>query len=236
MKKYSYVWDVPLRLFHWGLASAVFYSWFSIEVLDDMQQHFYAGYAVLTLLLFRLIWGFIGSPYARFCSFIFSPSEVIEYAKDLFSKSNPSKNPKYLGHNPLGGLSAMLMIVALLAQASLGLLSSDDYFFGPLSGLVESTTIGLASQFHSLNSNLVFTLIGMHVLAIIFCKIVKKQALTAAMFTGKKPSVLIDVSGEDNRLFKQLLAVISLVVCSLIVYWLATAFLDRLPTPTESYY
>lgn len=236
MKKQSYVWDVPLRFFHWGLAIAVFYSWFSVEVLEDMQQHFYAGYAVLALLLFRLIWGFIGSPYARFRSFIFSPSEVIDYAKGLFAQSSPSKSFEFLGHNPLGGLSAILMIVALLTQASLGLFSSDDYYFGPLSGLVESTTVGLASQLHSLNSDLVFILIAIHVLAIVFCKIIKKQALTIAMFTGMKPSELPDKSGEDNRRFKHLLAVISLVVCSLIVYWLTTAFLDRLPSSTESYY
>lgn len=236
MKKLIPVWDLPMRLFHWSLVIAVFYSWFSIEVLENMQQHFYAGYTVLTLLLFRLVWGLIGPGYARFRSFIFTFREIGGYAKTLLSRSQLSKGTTYIGHNPLGGVSALVMIGLLLAQAVLGLFSSDDYYFGPLSGLIDTGTIALTSQLHSVNSNVVFSMIGLHIAAIAYYKFSKKQDLTKAMITGRRLFSEPVTGDEGWRPLSNLLALITLFICIVAVVWLATAFLDRLPTSTESYY
>jgi len=233
MKKIM-VWDLPTRLFHWCLVCAVFYSWFSIDVLENMQHHFYSGYVVLTLVLFRVGWGFIGSPTARFRSFLYSRSEFLSYTRNIASMGGK----KYLGHNPLGSISVIVMAVLLLAQAIFGLYSSDDYYFGPLSGLVDAETIALLSELHSLNSDIVFAMIGLHIVAIAYYKIRKKEALTLAMISGKKGV------GESDDLMEigqakpasNVIAIVYLVICIALVYWLATAFLDRVPTSTESYY
>jgi cytochrome b len=231
MKKFILVWDLPTRLFHWGLLLAVFYSWLSIDVLENMQHHFYSGYVVLTLLLFRLVWGFVGSYYSRFKSFRFSPVEILSYAKNLGSKSARH----YLGHNPLGSISVVLMIAVLLAQATLGLFSSDDYFFGPLSGLISSKSIAQISELHLLNSNAVFAVIGLHILAIIYYKIRKSEHLSKAMISGYKQ--LDDRCAEQqSKPASSLLAIAVLIVCATLVYCLATAFLEIVPSSTESYY
>jgi cytochrome b len=236
MKIQIQVWDLPIRLFHWSLVASVFYSWFSVDVLENMEHHFYAGYTVITLLLFRLVWGFIGSSYARFRSFIFTPKEIIEYAKHLFSTSTPNETAYTHGHNPLGSVSVIAMLLVLLTQAGLGLFSSDDYYFGPLSGLVDTSTMGWLSQLHSLNSNVVFGIISLHITAIAYYKFRKNQGLTKTMITGRRSLLGSGVHEQTMRPGQNLIAVIVLIMCILTVYWLATAFLDRLPTSSESYY
>lgn len=231
MKKITLIWDLPTRLFHWCLVLAIFYSWLSIEVLENMQHHFYSGYVVLTLLLFRLVWGVVGSEYSRFKSFIFSPSVLISYIKNMLSKSSK----RYLGHNPLGGISVIVMICTLLAQSILGLFSSDDYFFGPLSGLISSELLARLSELHSLNSNVVFAVIGLHVLAILYYKIVKREPLTSAMLSGNKEVNEVDAATEP-KVASRLLALAVIILCAALVYYLATAFLHLVPVSTESYY
>ncbi|MFT6098493.1 MAG: cytochrome b [Arenicella sp.] len=247
MKKFILIWDLPTRLFHWCLVVAVLYSWLSIEVLENMQHHFYSGYVVLTLLLFRLVWGFVGSQHSRFKSFLYSPSVLLSYSKTLGFKSGSkvgskvgskprSKSAKrYLGHNPLGGISVVLMVGVLLAQSILGLFSSDDYFFGPLSGLISAETIALTSELHLLNSNAVFAVIGLHVLAIIYYKIIKSEPLTSAMLSGNKEIHEGDTLPE-SRIASRLLALAVIILCAILVYYLATAFLHLVPISTESYY
>lgn len=236
MNKKIVVWDLPTRLFHWCLVSAVFYSWFSIEILEDIEQHFYSGYVVLQLLLFRLVWGVVGSHYSRFASFYYSPRYTLRYLKSLWSPNAE----QYLGHNPLGSLSAALMIIVLLSQAMMGLFSSDDYYFGPLSGLVDNEIVTLLSELHLLNSNMVYGVISLHIVAILYYALRKKDALTKAMITGEK-RVTDDIDYADlessNKLpASKLLALIIFLCCAVFVYYLATAFLDRLPSPLESYY
>ncbi|MFT6407519.1 MAG: cytochrome b [Arenicella sp.] len=232
MTKRVAVWDLPTRLFHWCLVLSVFYSWLSVDVLENMQHHFYSGYVVLTLLLFRLIWGVVGSYHSRFTSFLFSASETINYAKSL---GGTGSGKRYLGHNPLGSISAVLMILVLLAQAALGLFSSDDYFFGPLSGLVSADSIARLSELHLLNSNAIFALIGLHVVAIIYYKVRKRESLTSAMLSGNK--ALRDSQAPlETKPVRYLLALIILLLCAALVYFLVTAYLDVLPSSTGSYY
>lgn len=232
MKKRIKVWDLPTRLFHWGLLAAVFYSWLSVEILEDMQQHFYAGYVVLTLLLFRISWGLVGSRYSRFRAFFFPVSEIMAYIKGITQTSNKP----YLGHNPLGSLSALAIIFVLLSQASLGLFSTDDYFFGPLAGLVSRDTMAWLSSLHLDNVNVIYALLGLHVLAIIYYKLRKKEPLTKAMLTGYKATDCKQQEHSQMKPASNLLALVILTLCAAVVYFLATAFADQLPSSSYDYY
>ncbi len=233
MKKHLQVWDLPTRLFHWSLLIAVFYSWLSVEILEDMQQHFYAGYAVLTLLLFRLVWGLVGSRHSRFHTFFFPISEIASYIKKITKVSEQN----YLGHNPLGSLSALAILIVLLTQASIGLFSTDDYFFGPLAGLVSSDTMAWLTSLHLDNVNVIYGLLGLHVFAIIYYKFRKKEPLTKAMITGTKTiNPNNHAATEENKPASNWLALIILILCAALVYWLSTAFLDQLPISDYDYY
>ena len=228
------VWDLPTRLFHWALLSAVVYSWLSVEVLEDMQQHFYSGYAVLTLLLWRLAWGFVGSRYSRFRRFFFPPRELLDYAKAFFCRTARGTNTRYLGHNPLGSLSALAIILVLLIQGSLGLFSTDDYFFGPLAGLVGSDTMAQLTGLHLDNVNLIYVLLGLHLAAIIYYQVVKKESLTKAMVTGRKNNV--DDKAHQPKPASNLLALVLLLLSAGLVYWLTNAYVDLLPAADYDYY
>lgn len=218
------VWDIPTRLFHWALVILIFYAWLAVEVLEDMQQHFYAGYSILTLVLFRLCWGVFGTVYAKFSNFIYSPKQIFNYAKTLGDKSSKP----YLGHNPLGGLAVLLMLFALLLQTSTGLFNSDDYFHGPLSGLVSSQLRSLAGEVHALNFNFLIALIALHIAAVLLYVLYKKQRLIKAMISGNK--VAQTDSSAAIKSSKLILALLLLLVCAGGVYYIATGFTDTLPS------
>lgn len=228
MNKPSKVWDLPTRLFHWGLLAALLYSWLSVEILEDMQQHFYAGYCVLTLLLFRLVWGVIGSRYSRFRSFIFSPSQIICYVGQLSVNEH-----EYHGHNPLGGLAVMAMLLVLIVQVTAGLFSNDDYFYGPLSGLVSSQVSAWFTRLHSNNIYVIYALMALHVFAIAYYQFAKNQSLTKAMITGNKD--LAKEEGGVQRQTSNLVALIVLLVCAALVYCLINVFSASIPTPDYGY-
>lgn len=171
------VWDLPLRIFHWALLLLVAGSFLS-ESFDNLDVHAKIGYAVLTLLLFRILWGFVGGTHARFASFVKGPSAIRAYLNGTY---------KGLGHNPIGALSVLALLLVLLAQAASGLFTSTDEFFeGPLAKLVSSELSAALTEFHEFNSNVLWGLVGLHVLAVFFYRFVKKDNLILPMLTGKK--------------------------------------------------
>lgn len=109
------VWDILVRIFHWSLVAAFVVAYLTSE--EENPLHVYSGYVVLGLIVFRLLWGFVGSKYARFSNFVYSPSEVIRYVKNARS----GQNPRYLGHNPLGGWMIMAMLITLFVVTLSGL-------------------------------------------------------------------------------------------------------------------
>lgn len=183
----------------------------------------------MTLILFRFIWGFVGSRYARFGSFLYPLKEIASYAKSIKSRN---KNRGYLGHNPIGGLSALAMMLAILLQVSTGLFNTDDYYFGPLNGLIDKNLAAFFSSIHQLNFDLLKLLIATHIIAILYYKFYKKENLSKAMITGKKNPFATD--DENNsaaiRGSKLALALLVLMLCAGIVYGLANAFSDTLPS------
>jgi cytochrome b len=173
------VWDLPTRLFHWALFLAVVGSFVSAdEGGNALDWHARFGYFILSLLLFRLIWGVVGSHYARFLNFIKSPQMVLVYLK------NPTE---IAGHNPLGALSVIALLGFLLLQAVTGLFASDDIAFeGPLSKYVSSNWVEFLTSAHRLNESVLIGLIALHVGAILYYRWFKKVNLVKPMITGDK--------------------------------------------------
>ena len=211
------VWDLPLRLFHWLFALSVATSWATAKAgVDWMQYHIYLGYFVIGLLVFRVIWGFIGPRHARFSSFLERPAAVWSYARGLFS----SDSHVSVGHNPLGGLMVILMLALVAVQASTGLFTTDTILWtGPYYPSVSSATASLLSTVHNVNFNLILAAVGLHLAAIVYYRTVKKQNLVSAMFTGYKPAAVVPEHHAitSSQLLK---AIVVSAVSSAFVYWL----------------
>lgn len=177
------VWDLPTRLFHWILVSLIIVQWWSAESTDGMSYHVWGGYGVLVLVLFRLIWGFVGSETARFGSFIHGPAAALGYIKRLLR----GETPHYLGHNPMGGWSIVAMLVLLLVQAGTGLFANDDIMTeGPLYPWVSKATSDWLTTVHRINFNLLLLVIAIHISAVLFYLLVKRENLIHPMLSGRK--------------------------------------------------
>lgn len=178
------VWDWPVRLTHWLLVFCIAVSWWSAEQ-HAMDWHRYSGYTLLGLLIFRIYWGFAGSSSARFSQFLRGPRELIAYLRE----SREAR--RHAGHNPLGGWSVAAMLTLMLAQVVIGLFVSDvdGLESGPLSHLVSFDTSRTLAEIHEIVFNVILTLIALHVAAILFYLLVKRDNLVGAMLTGKRSHV-----------------------------------------------
>ena len=175
------VWDLPLRIYHWLLVIGIFGAFITSE-WDDRNIHQFFGMAVLGLCMFRLVWGFIGSPSARFVSFINPPNHVIEYVKQILAKKNPTE----AGHSPLGGWATIALILITSWFAVTGSFSNDGILFeGPYSHLLPSASM-LATKLHKNAEFLLLIIILTHLAAIAFYYFWAGQNLVAAMIHGKR--------------------------------------------------
>jgi cytochrome b len=176
------VWDLPVRLFHWAIVVLIFLAW-ATEEWDRMDWHVWIGYTILTLLLFRLAWGFVGSDTARFLWFLRSPVAAWRHLSHL-RRREPDHE---IGHNAAGGWMVLVMLGLLGVQAGTGLFSNDDANTeGPLLHLVGKQQSDWLSHIHSLNFNLIEGVIVLHVLAIILYGVLKRQNLVRPLVTGIK--------------------------------------------------
>lgn len=179
------VWDVPVRLFHWLLLVLLGFSWWSGEQ-GWMEYHAWSGCAILTLVLFRIVWGFVGSDSARFADFVRSPRFSYAYFRSVLQRQ-----PKaYLGHNPLGGWMILSLLLVLLVQAVTGLFGNDDSDYeAPLSHWLSHDTSSLITTLHAYNFDLLLGLIGLHVAAVLTHQLLRRDDMIKAMFTGVKTRV-----------------------------------------------
>jgi cytochrome b len=184
------VWDLPTRLFHWLLVAAIIGSFVSVKLGGNaMIWHGRFGFLVLTLLIFRLLWGFFGPTHARFKHFVKGPRAVMQTLRGQY--------PETIGHSPLGALSVLAILLLFLTQALLGLLTSDEIFYdGPFVRHVSNQTVEWATRLHRLNEWLLLGLIGLHLSAIGFYAWVKKKNLVGAMITGDKPLKDLDLKAD----------------------------------------
>jgi hypothetical protein len=189
MKKIIRVWDLPIRVFHWLLVLCIIGSLVSVNFVDNaMDWHAYFGYSVLTLLIFRIVWGFVGSTHARFASFIPNHKKILDYLQGNTACG--------LGHSPLGALSVFAILLALSVQALTGLFADDEIAFqGPLAKYVSNSLVSILSEIHEANQVVIYTLIAIHIAAIIYYKKFKGEDLIKPMISGDKE---IDPSEEAN--------------------------------------
>ena len=183
------VWDLPTRLFHWALvllvcASVVTGKFDSLLGPSTLEWHRRSGLAILALLAFRLAWGFAGGTHARFASFLRGPKAVVAYAMGV-AKGGAEETA---GHNPLGGWSVVAMLAALAAQAATGLfLVQEDYAFeGPLARHVSGAVSDRLGSIHEVNFWVIATLVALHLAAVVFYTVAKRQDLVGAMIGGDK--------------------------------------------------
>ncbi|MCL7939123.1 cytochrome b/b6 domain-containing protein [Halomonas sp. ATCH28] len=219
------VWDLPIRLFHWALVSTVALSFYTMKTggapfVFPVEIHGRAGLVVLGLLLFRWGWALAGSHHARLWHFLHGPRAMLDYLRAL--RRGPL--PPYAGHNPLGGLSVLAMLVSLSVQATSGLFLSDDIFFqAPLHERVSSEVSDSLHTLHHWNAQLLIALIVLHLVALVVHRL-KGERLVGAMVTGRKrlpggPEKVADESAVPARGSPWLAAAL-LVVAIGVVGWL----------------
>lgn len=208
------IWDLPTRLFHWLLTVLVIFS-FVTGKMGELEWHFRSGYAILTLLLFRLFWGFAGSHYARFSSFLPSPSRVWS---TLHSK-DPSAITRGVGHSELGTLSVYTLLIALVFQAIAGMFSNDGSFTeGPWVKFISGALSDRLSTLHYYNSWLLVGLTVLHVAAIVYFLIAQREDLITPMLTGDKLG-LSATAAEDGAAIRLRAAVLLAAAGSIVFYF-----------------
>lgn len=175
------VWDLPTRLFHWSLVTA-FIGLIVTGNIGNMVWHARLGYFILSLLLFRFVWGFVGGHWSRFRQFTYSPMSVLRY---LGGRAEPEHK---VGHNPLAMFSVYALFLALSVQLMTGLGSSNEIDFeGPLTKWISYETVERLTDYHQeIGKFILIALVVLHLLALLFYRLVKRQKLIKAMITGDK--------------------------------------------------
>ena len=225
MKK-NLVWDIPVRLFHWLLVLCLFGQWLTAEVLEDaMDIHFYIGYFALGLIIFRLIWGFVGTKYAKFNSFISGPKAMLTYIQSLKSKQHVFS----IGHNSVGGLILPAVIILVGLQAISGLFTTDDIVYsGPYYASAGTELQQWMQWLHHNIFDILLAIIGLHLVAIGWYLVFLKHNLIRPMLDGKKAITEKEGIGH-SQLIKAILVV---CVVAIFVYWLV----EINPPPIEDGY
>lgn len=220
------VWDLPLRAFHWLLALTILGSWLTERLgVAWMHWHMRLGYLALGLVLFRILWGFAGPTYARFSNFVAGPAAVWRYARSwLGGRPEP-----HAGHNPLAGWVIVLMLGCVLVQAVSGLFHSDDILTtGPLRAAVSEDLADRLGSLHGLNANLLWILIGTHLVALLVHRLIAGERLVGAMWTGRKAGPF--PAGESGIASSRLWLALGLAAAVSIAVWLLLAFAPDPPS------
>lgn len=206
------VWDLPVRLFHWAIVVLILAAWMT-ELLDQMDLHMWIGESILALLLFRVVWGFVGSDTARFTRFLRSPVAAMRHLAHLRQRE-PDRE---IGHNAAGGWMVLVMLALIGVQAGSGLFSNDDgNNEGPLMHLVSKEQSDWLSHIHSLNFTAIQVVVVLHVLAIVAYAVLKRQNLVRPMVTGTKP---MPPDAVAPRIVSPAWAVVTLAVAFGVVVW-----------------
>lgn len=209
------VWDLPTRLFHWAVVILIAISYVTIQ-LDQIQYHLLSGYAMLTLLLFRFAWGFVGSDTSRFGRFLKSPVAAFRHLAQ-FRKREPDDE---IGHNAAGGWMVLLLLALLAFQVGTGLFSNDDVVTqGPLAHFVGKATSDRITGLHGLSFNVLLGLMALHVLAVLAYAVIKRHNLLRPMITGRKR---LPGNTRQPRMAPSYLALAITLLAACIVWIVAT--------------
>lgn len=178
------LWDLPIRLVHWSFVALLPLMWWTGEE-HDVDLHKTLGYVFLALVLFRILWGFVGSSNARFSQFVKGPGAVASYLRKSFGGGEVEP---HAGHNPAGGWSVVLLLLLLAAQVGIGLFAqdTDGIESGPLAYLVSYETADAMRERHELVFNLIVAFVVVHVAAVLWYALVKQDRLVPPMITGSR--------------------------------------------------
>ena len=211
------VWDGPVRLFHWTLLVLLLVSWTSVEFFNNMRLHMWSGEAILALLLFRIVWGFIGSETARFSHFLGNPFHAVTHLMHMHRREPDTQ----VGHNAAGGWMVLVMLLVLLAQVATGMLASDEESFveGPLNHLVGGAWGAWALSQHRMLFTAIQVMIALHLFAIISYAVLKRHDLVRPMVTGKKR---LPAATLQPRMRSPWLALLVLLAAAVTVWLLVT--------------
>lgn len=203
------VWDLPIRLVHWVLAALIAFSWWSAEY-NHTDWHIWSGIMILTLLVFRLLWGFFGSSTARFASFVPGPAQLMRYLRGDWTG---------MGHTPLGALSVLALFAVVAVQVGLGLFNEDEdgLYAGPLAALVSTDTSDRVRGLHATWFYVVLGVIALHIAAILFYRVARGKKLTKPMITGK---AMLAPGAEPMRPGKWWVALICLAAAFAFSRWI----------------
>ncbi|MDQ7989242.1 MAG: cytochrome b/b6 domain-containing protein [Candidatus Dactylopiibacterium sp.] len=208
------VWDLPLRLFHWALLVCVTGAVLAIEVFDNIDWHQRFGFGVLALVIFRILWGFVGGRHARFASFVRGPGTMLAYLRSSVAHG--------VGHNPLGAVSVLALLLVLALQAGSGLFMTDEIFFeAPLFKYVSGATASLLGSLHEINVNVLYALVALHVAAILFYRFVKRNNLVTPMITGSKAVTAEEATHADTG-GAAWLGLVVFALAAAVVWYIAT--------------
>ncbi len=209
------VWDLPTRLFHWALVLCIAGSLVSgYRGGAAMEWHARIGYAVLTLLLFRVLWGIVGGRWSRFVSFVYSPRSLMNYLRG-------TPHPDHLvGHNPLGAGSVFAILLVLFAQVATGLIGDDEIMFtGPLNKFVQSSQGLAATSYHkNIGQWLIIGLMVLHIVAVLFYLWRKKDNLILPMLSGDKALPASVIPSRDDAK-SRIAALVLFAACAAFVWW-----------------
>lgn len=164
------VWDPLVRLFHWSLVAAFVIAWATGEELQSLHE--VAGYAIVGLLVIRILWGFVGTTHARFSDFVYRPSTTIGYLIDTVRL----RAKRYLGHNPAGGAMVLALLVMLAMVCGTGIMMTTDAYWG----------VEWVEEAHELAANLTVVLVGLHLVGVFVASVEHRENLVRAMITGRK--------------------------------------------------
>jgi cytochrome b len=189
------VWDLPVRIFHWSLAAAIVGAFVTNKLgVSYFKYHVWCGYATIVLVLFRVVWGFVGTRHAQFRNFLRGPVATLRYGLLMLRR----RKPRYAGHNPLGAWMVLALLLAVGLQAIMGLFGNDDIFnLGPLAGYVSKD---VSLQLTSLHRRLFYGIVAavaLHILAVIAHHVFANEKLVQAMITGRKP---LDALAENDAI------------------------------------
>ncbi len=210
------IWDLPIRLFHWSLAVLVLLQFGTAKFgWLDMQWHFRFGYALLALLLFRMLWGIAGSDNLRFAALMAGPRKLLTY----FREWRQTPVSQLVGHNPFGGWASLLIILVLLVQTITGLAASDDIeWFGPLYDRLPDLWVERANWLHHRLEPVILALVALHVVAVLQYFVYKRENLTASMLHGRRALEVAPPRLAGNRRAALLFALCVLVV-AVLIWW-----------------
>ncbi len=215
MKVTIHIWDLPHRLFHWLLAVSVVAAYITAKIGGELiDWHGRLGIFILGLLVFRIIWGFIGSTHSRFSTFFPTFSRITAYLKGQWQG---------IGHNPLGALSVIALLLAVAVQVGTGLFANDDIAFeGPLFDFIDKDFSDKLTGLHSTTFYVLLGFVVLHIIAVVFYRFVKKTNLVKPMLTGKKevPRALAETLAPEHTTigFGAVRFILSLIISSTVVW------------------